>query len=416
MSTNLKQLFAALYFRLDFGATGFDASNRRRIRLINVGAILVSITNLGNATHYFFIDKELLLPAIIANLSFLAVAIVLPIVNRVPPLAGACLFFVSSDILVLTIAKIFGPDIGVHLFYFAIVAATFPMLHGSRLIFVVSNALAAIALYLLVEFYFPVGTVIAAMPGDFVTETHIGNVVGTAMLIFLCVYIAIQEIRRAEEIAEEAHELSEKLLRNILPSATAERLKLNPNDVIADYYGAATVLFADIIDFTPRASTMSPNDIVIFLNNVFSRFDGLAEHFGLEKIKTIGDNYMVVGGVPSPRSKQEDAMAVAEMAIKMLAVAKEMSETLEAPLQLRIGIHMGPLVAGVIGIKKFSYDVWGDTVNVAARMESTADPGTIQISEAVYNLLQTDFDCEHRGNVKIKGKGKMETYRLVSRN
>ncbi len=207
-------------------------------------------------------------------------------------------------------------------------------------------------------------------------------------------------------------EKSERLLLNILPKPIADRLKQG-EVIIADSFMEATILFADIVDFTGLSANMSPTSVVFLLNGLFSIFDQLAERYGLEKIKTIGDSYMVVGGVPTPRPDHVEC--VANMALDMQAEIGRFEAGGELPLCIRIGIHTGQVVAGVIGTKKFSYDLWGDAVNTADRMESHGEGGRIQVSSEVYKRLRDDYLFEKRGMIPVKGKGEMLTYWLLGR-
>jgi adenylate cyclase len=211
---------------------------------------------------------------------------------------------------------------------------------------------------------------------------------------------------------EAEQEKSEQLLLNILPEPVAQRLKQGDR-VIADSFDDVTVLFADIINFTQLSSHLSPEELVDLLNQVFCQFDRLTEKHGLEKIKTIGDAYMVVGGLPRPR--QDHVQAVAAIALDMLETIDQLNAQNGHRLEIRIGINSGPVVAGVIGRKKFSYDLWGDTVNIASRMESQGLAGCIQVTQAVYDRLQDKYLFEERGAVQIKGKGNMTTYLLTGR-
>ncbi len=205
---------------------------------------------------------------------------------------------------------------------------------------------------------------------------------------------------------------SEILLLNILPAAIAERLKRSPG-VLADSFPEATVLFADLVAFTPIADRLPPGELVDLLNEVFSAFDQVAERHGLEKIKTMGDCYMVVGGLPVPRP--DHAEAVAEAALDMQAALAELNVRRTLSLELRIGIHTGPVVAGVIGTRKFSYDLWGDTVNTASRMESQGVARCVQVSRATYTRLRDKYVLEARGMVDVKGKGEMDTFLLLGK-
>lgn len=207
-------------------------------------------------------------------------------------------------------------------------------------------------------------------------------------------------------------EKSERLLLNILPKAIAEKLKQGWN-TIADSFAEVTVLFADIVDFTKLSAQVSPTDLVNLLNDIFSTFDRLAEQHGLEKIKTIGDAYMVVGGLPVPTP--DHAVAIAEMALDMQQAIAQFNTQREQPFSIRIGINTGPVVAGVIGTHKFTYDLWGDTVNIASRMESQGIIGKIQVTSATYERLRERYKFEDRGLIDVKGKGEMRTYLLLDR-
>ncbi|MEY2979143.1 MAG: hypothetical protein RLZZ435_3282 [Cyanobacteriota bacterium] len=221
----------------------------------------------------------------------------------------------------------------------------------------------------------------------------------------------VSEREEVEQALRAAHAQSDRLLLNILPAPIADRLKSGQGS-LADRYEEATILFADIVDFTPFSSQLPPLDLMGVLNEIFSCFDRLVESFGLEKIKTIGDAYMVVGGVPLYRA--DHAEAVMELAIAMRREIRKFKQHSGKPLRLRIGINTGAVVAGVIGIHKFSYDLWGDAVNVASRMESQGLPGRIQVTENTYHHVRHLYNFEE-WVVNIKGKGQMTTYFLVSR-
>ena len=222
----------------------------------------------------------------------------------------------------------------------------------------------------------------------------------------------ITERKLAQEALKVQQEQSEKLLLNILPKPIAERLKAEQS-TIADSFAQVSVLFADIVGFTELSARMSPTELVKRLNVIFSHFDQLAEKYGVEKIKTIGDAYMVVGGLPTPT--QDHAEAIAQMALGMQEkIAKLCAETGEK-LAIRVGINSGPVVAGVIGVSKFTYDLWGDTVNVAARMEATGFSGSIQVTDVTYELLKDKYMFERRGVIPVKGKGDMMTYWLLGK-
>lgn len=212
----------------------------------------------------------------------------------------------------------------------------------------------------------------------------------------------IEEIRKAKE-------QNEALLLSILPKAVVERIN-DGASMVADHIPEATILFADLVDFTPFAGNMAAADVVGFLNRIFSAFDRLADRFGAEKIKTIGDAYMLAVGIPEPR--EDHAEAAARMALAMIEALEDLKAESKAPIRLRIGLHAGPAIAGVIGERKFAYDIWGATVNLASRMESHGAPDRIHISKALARRLDGKFVLTPRGPIEVKGAGLMETYFL----
>jgi PAS domain S-box-containing protein len=222
----------------------------------------------------------------------------------------------------------------------------------------------------------------------------------------------ITDRKRAELKLRLAKKKSEGLLLNILPRSIAEKLR-EDQSAFAQQFDDATILFADIVGFTPLAAQMLPTKLVSLLNEIFCSFDQLAEKHDLEKIKTIGDAYMVAGGLPTPRP--DHAEAIAEMALDMQQKIQQFEREDGTPFQLRIGINTGAVVAGVIGIKRFGYDLWGDAVNVASRMESQGEPGKIQVTTDTYKRLKNKYVFEERGPLFVKGRGKMTTYWLVGR-
>lgn len=221
--------------------------------------------------------------------------------------------------------------------------------------------------------------------------------------------LEIQERKLAELELQWQRRRADDLLYSILPRRIAEVLK-HEEKTIACSFESVTVMFADLVNFTPLAAQIDPIQLVSLLNQIFSSFDTLVETHGVEKIKTIGDAYMVVAGVPTPR--QDHAQVMAHLALDMQQAITQFSSPQGDPLQLRIGLHSGPVVAGVIGRKKFSYDLWGDTVNVASRLEAQGKQGRIQMSEVTYDLIKDTFTCQHRGTITLKGRGQMETYWL----
>jgi adenylate cyclase len=256
--------------------------------------------------------------------------------------------------------------------------------------------------------------VLAAVLPEWFEPVVASEITGVVELMWTLIGLAIFSyagmayfVRQRDRFQKE----SDDLLHNILPDEIATRLKAE-HAMIADDFDAASVLFADVAGFTPLSATMSPPELVGLLNSVFSTFDGFVQDLGLEKIKTVGDEYMVAAGVPHPRASH--AHAIAELALRIQDHCAN-NEFNGHRLSMRIGINSGPVVAGIVGTHKFAYDLWGDVVNTASRMESHGVPGSIQISGATRDLIADDFECERRGTVDVKGKGEMETYFLVSR-
>ncbi|MDA8255710.1 MAG: adenylate/guanylate cyclase domain-containing protein [Betaproteobacteria bacterium] len=245
------------------------------------------------------------------------------------------------------------------------------------------------------------------------------NFIAVSTIIYMLLRYSIAEKRKMQQSLEVAHqqiqieqERSEKLLLNILPGPIADRLKTS-DKTIADGFADVTVMFADIVNFTQVAANMSPSQVFAMLNRIFSAFDELAEQFGLEKIKTIGDAYMVAGGLNDDLS--DYSAAIADMAVAMRDLLRRDFAVNASHLEVRIGIGTGPVVAGVLGKKKFIYDLWGDTVNIASRITSEGVPGMIQCDTMTHHRLSASFDFHEPQTIYLKGKGNMTVYRLIGR-
>ena len=248
------------------------------------------------------------------------------------------------------------------------------------------------------------------VPVWFSTLMLVLNVAVGGTIVFTLLALFAKQRHDALAALRVEQNKAENLLLNILPKSIAEKLK-SDTQTIADSFASASILFADVVDFTPLAQRLPAAEVVGILDRLFTYFDALAERYALEKIKTIGDCYMVAAGVPTPRP--DHAHAIALMALDMREAMRNPEAVGDLGLELRIGINSGPVVAGVIGRKRFLYDLWGDAVNTASRMESHGSPGQIQITRATYELLKDDFVCEPRGTLEVKGKGAMETWYLV---
>ena len=296
----------------------------------------------------------------------------------------------------------------VHYYFIGGIAFAFAVFPSSRIRGLYIYAGAVTAAFFAVELGVP--TALLTLPGGLEAILRASMLVGLVFFVWAVSFHGYREIVRADDELASAHETSERLLLNILPQAIADRLKAG-SSTIADAVPQATILFADLVGFTKLSERVAPDDLVRMLDEIFTRFDRLLDDHGLEKIKTIGDAYMAVAGVPHPCA--DHAERAATTALAMQALMRGEIGARYPGLQLRVGLHAGPLVAGVIGKKKFAYDVWGDTVNTASRMESHAEPGQIQCGRDLYERLRSRFRFEERGVHDVKGKGATELFFLV---
>jgi adenylate cyclase len=255
-----------------------------------------------------------------------------------------------------------------------------------------------------------IGPIWAPLPVWFTSTMLALNIAVGGTIVFTLLAVFASQRRDALAALRQEQAKAENLLLNILPRSIADRLKAQAQP-IADQFESASILFADVVDFTPWSERLPPAEVVGYLDHLFGHFDELAERYGLEKIKTIGDCYMVAAGVPTARP--DHARALALMALDMLEAMDSDDEVGHLGLELRVGINSGPVVAGVIGRKRFLYDLWGDAVNTASRMESHGTPGRIQITRATYELLADEFECDPRGPIAVKGKGEIESWYLI---
>jgi class 3 adenylate cyclase len=261
---------------------------------------------------------------------------------------------------------------------------------------------------------------LAASAGNYVSGKDPINIVSAAAaltafsILMLRTYQFLQKMNRRLERQnaelQQERAKSDHLLENILPGPIAERMKRGETKIV-DQFEVAGVLFADIVGFTKFSTSIEPKQVVSKLDTIFSEFDHIIDRNGLEKIKTIGDAYMAVTGIPQPQPRHLEALARA--ALEMQAAMDRLNRTLAHTMQVRIGLHAGSVVAGTIGERKFAYDLWGDTVNTASRMESHGEAGRIHCSQVLYESLKNDFDFEGRGPIEIRGKGSMQTYFLI---
>ena len=336
---------------------------------------------------------------------FLAIPRLCPLGELVAPLTFVTFAYVSVTFICYTI----GTGSGLQ-FYFIVAAALGVLVLGIERI-AMASAIAAVGVAITIALELTVPRNRGLGPSWTLTAGFISAVVSSAVMIVATIWYTLREIDRAEQAMDAEYERSERLLANILPATIAARLKEPTRTVIADKYDDASILFADIAGYTKRASDTAPADLVRFLDRLYTDLDALVDRHGLEKVKTSGDSYMVVSGVPIPRADHIEALA--HLALEIADAVADLKDTRGRDVPLRIGMAAGPVVAGVVGAKKFFYDVWGDAVNVASRMETTDVEGRIQVPDNVYERLRHAFEFEERGLVDIKGKGAMRTWYLV---
>ena len=341
----------------------------------------------------------------------------LPLVFKVPAdHANAVKFYWVVTVLQVTgfTIVVLGTHTRVH--FYLLVLGMLPMLLlalRAHRVFVVGSLLTSwLLFYLLDTGVLPTLALFIDMSLDLRALAARINMAFTLLLMGAFVGFFIVDSLRAEEELESAHAEADRLLRNVLPAAIVERLKAGES-TIADGHDEVTVLFADVVGFTALSETITPTELVHMLDELICRFDRHTSDLGLEKIKIIGDAYMVAGGLAG--NGLAAARQVADLALAMQDEVHAYQQRSGRSLSLRIGMHTGPLVAGVIGESKFSYDIWGDTVNTAARMESHGVPDRIQISDHTRMLLESHYRCVPRGEIQVKGKGSMTTHFLLAR-
>jgi adenylate cyclase len=387
-----------------YGTGRYPENVARRLRALNIA------TWIGSGVAVFFAITQILDPTPglqkVAAINALAALVLMavPLLHRIGPLAAPLAFVISAYAAIFVICFLLGTGTGMQFIYLVITALVILFLGTEHI--VLSAVLYAVAAVLVIalETFVPRDTGLQTAVMTF--ASFIITTIASCAILFTLVLYGVRE-------AEREHARSESLLANILPATIASRLKRRAESVIADRYDAASILFADMAGFTARASDTSPDDLVLFLNRAFTDFDRLVESHGLEKIKTTGDSYMVVSGVPAPRP--DHAQALARLALAMRDAATDLHDPHGRHVPIRIGIGSGPVIAGVVGTRKFFYDVWGDAVNVASRMESTGELGKIQVSPDTYERLNGEFVLESRGVIDVKGKGEMQTWFLIGR-
>ena len=386
-----------------YGTERYPEKVARGLLILNAASLGSAVFALGFALYDAVAGLWTL---VTINLLYAIFMVGIPLWHRLGPLAAPLAFVVASYTSIFVICSMLGTDCGMQVQYLAIAAGTVLVVGTDRLVFLAVTGSVAVALFIALEILVPADT--GLLTKRQMLENFAGCIVGTSLILFAIVFYAVRQTARAEEVAEREYTRSETLLRNILPEAIATRLK-SSTEIIADRYDNASVLFADMAGFTTRASQASPLQVVQLLDSVFTAFDQLVEEHGLEKIKTTGDGYMVVSGVPVERA--DHAQALARFALDMLRVTATLRDQHGDAVPIRIGISSGPLVAGVVGRRKFFYDVWGDVVNLASRMEF--DGGGRAHSGIPGNLRAPEGGLRSRTARRGRGEGEGRHLDLV---
>lgn len=387
----------------EFGTAGYPRAVRRRLTIVNAMAFLIAVFSVIYASVFAYYDAHLYRHLIVVNLLLMVIALLVPLAHRINDIAAAVLLAAVEFTALFFFVRAFGHESGIQINYIIAAAVAFAIYGLSHFRLVAVVIVIGLMLHLAAWFLFPQERALFAAEPSLLANLYISSAVTTFCIIALIVGYAFT-------VADQARAEADALLTNILPEAIAERLKERPGERVADSVAEASVLFSDLVGFTKLAQQLGAARTVDLLDQVVTEFDRLAAAHGVEKIKTIGDGYMAVAGVSRPLA--DHLPRLARMALLLPDVVERISVAHGVDLKIRVGIAGGPVMAGVIGADKFSYDVWGETVNLASRLESHGLPGKIQVSGAVREALGDSFVFEPRGPIEVKGIGRLETWFL----
>ncbi len=389
---------------LDIGTARHPEHARRRLKILNAFAALIVVSSTGYAISYALTDAYTYRWIIAINAALVVMGLCVPLLHRVNEILGGAVIVATECPALFGLVAMLGRDSGIQLNLIVGAAAGFFIFGHDRLRWTIPTIILCFALHIAAWFLFPIGLV--PVDRGFQAQLYVSSAVTVFALSGALAYYAFT-------LAERAEAATEALLRNILPDDIVERLRAHPDEAIADAFEEASILFSDIQGFVPLSRNLGAERTVAMLNEMMRRFDALAEKYGVEKIKTIGDAYMAVAGLPQRVADHADRLA--RMGLDMLAEKDAVARHFGITIRMRIGIASGPVMAGIIGARKFSYDVWGDAVNLAARLESSGEAERIQVSAETREAMAETFDCESRGAIEIKGVGLQETWFLVGR-
>lgn len=383
-----------------------DSLTRRR-RVVAIVACTASVVSASFAVIEVLATSQWYVVSL--NAVMAVVFAVIPLLYRLGELVSALALVIAANVSLVVVSWMIDSHVGIAFYFLMSVLVAALVLGIDHLMLaaavVTFGVVINIAARVVAPFHARKMPVWATDAGFAVTT------ISASVVVMATIWYALNEIERAKEAIELEYERAESLLTNILPASVAARLKDPATKIIADNYDDVSILFADIAGYTERASRATAEELVKFLNRFYGECDDLVERHGLEKVKTSGDCYIVVSGVPQPKSDHLEALA--RFALSLSDSVGHLTDHTGETVSIRIGLAAGPVVAGVVGTSRFFYDVWGDPVNVAARMESTGFPGRIQVPQDVYERLRERFVFEERGTVAVKGKGMLHTWFLV---
>ena len=387
----------------ELGTAGYPRGVRRRLTIVNAMAFLIAVFSVIYACVFAYYDMHDYRHLIALNLLLTVIVLLVPLAHRINDIAAALVITVAEYVALFVFVWSFGRNSGIQLNYIIAAAVTFAIYGLAHIRLAVAVIIVGLALHVAAWFLFPQERALFTADPSLLDNLYISSAVTTFCIIALIVGYAFT-------VADAARADADALLTNILPEPIAERLKERPDARVADSVDEASVMFSDLVGFTELAHKLGAARTVALLDQIVTEFDRLAARHGVEKIKTIGDGYMAVTGVSLPRA--DHLPCLARMALGLPDLVQRLSAAHGVDLRVRVGIAIGPVMAGVIGTDKFSYDVWGETVNLASRLESHGIPGEIQVSCAVREALGDSFVFEPRGPIEVKGVGRLETWLL----
>ena len=388
---------------LEVGTGAYPAEIKRRLMILNFIAYLMILSTVIYAVQYALLDYERYRLFVLLNLLIASAIMLVPFAHRINEIAAPISLLAIECAALPALMALLGRDSGVHMQFFVVAVAAFIVLGLERLWLVLTTVAVALGVHLVSWFSFPPHSAIVEVAPDMIASIYVQAAITTMALIAAAVWYAFS-------LVEQARAETDRLLRNILPDPIVDRLKANPDRALADAYDEVGVIFADLSGFVALARELGPERLVALLNLIVRDLDMEAERLGMEKIKTIGDAYMAAAGVPL--RKEDNVGRMADYAFSVIRVVENHRRRTGLPLAVRIGAASGPAMAGVIGTRKFSYDIWGDTVNLAARLEAQSEPGRILICPQSAKTLTGRYKLLPHDTIVVRGIGPVETWWL----